>query len=133
MNHLTIEWRHLDNKGETCLRCSKTGKTLQQVIAELKKEVGAKNITITFRETKLSKNQIEQSNMILINDTPLEQLLSGANVSQNYCPSCSCLTGSDAYCRTIEYKGKQYEEIPETIIRKAVLRAAGVDKEGKKQ
>lgn len=133
MNHLTIEWRHLDDKGETCLRCSKTGKTLHQVITELKKELGAKNIKITFKETKLLKNQIEQSNMILINDAPLEQLLSNANVSQNYCSSCSCLTGSDAYCRTIEYKGKQYEEIPEKIIRSAILRAAGLDEEGEKQ
>ena len=55
MKHLTIEWRHLDEKGRTCLRCSKTGNTLHQVIAELKKELGAKKINITLKETKLSK------------------------------------------------------------------------------
>jgi hypothetical protein len=132
MKHLTIEWRHLDTKGDTCLRCSQTGKTLNQVIAELQKELITYNVKITFKETKLSKNQINQSNMILINDVPLEQILSGASVSKNYCQSCSCLTATDAYCRTIEYKGKQYEEIPEAIIRKAILQAAGINTEGEK-
>jgi hypothetical protein len=130
MKLLTIEWRHLDEKGDTCLRCSETGKTLHQVIAELKKELKTKNVKIILKETKLTKTQIEQSNMILVNDTPLEQILSGVNISQNYCSSCSCLTGNDTYCRTIEYNGKQYEEIPETIIRRAVLKAAGLDKGG---
>jgi len=133
MKHLTIEWRHLDEKGDTCLQCAETGKTLHQVIAELKKELTAKNVKVIFKETKLSKDQIDQSNMILINDTPLEQILSGVNVSQNYCQSCSCLTGTDTYCRTVKYNGKQYEEIPEIIIRSAVLKAAEIDTEGKKR
>lgn len=132
MKQITIEWRHIDEKGDTCLRCSETGKTLHQVIAEFKKELKSRNIKLIFKETKLSRAQIDQSNMILINDTPIEQILSGVNNSQNYCSSCSCLTGTDAYCRTVEYNGKQYEEIPEIIIRRAVLKAAGLYKEGEK-
>jgi len=133
MKHVRVEWRHLDEKGDTCLRCSETGKTLQEVITGLQKELIAKNVKIIFKETKLSKNQIGQSNMILINDTPLEQILSGVNVSKNYCQSCSCLTGTDVYCRTIEYKGKHYEEIPEALIRKAILQAVGLNTEGEEE
>ena len=132
MKHLTIEWRHLDEKGDTRLRCSETGKTLHQVIAELKKELTAKDVKVIFKETKLSKDQIDQSNMILINDTPLEQILSKANVGVNYCDSCSCITRNETYCRTIQYDGKTYEEIPEEIIRKAVLNAARLNVEGEK-
>ena len=68
--------------------------------------------------------------MILINDTPLEQFVSGVNVSENYCSSCSYLTGTDAYCRMVKYKGTKYEEMPETIIRSALYKAAGINKKG---
>lgn len=125
MNKLCIEWRHLDLDKGTCLRCSKTGKTLQQVISDLKKEL--KDVNITFIEKKLSEKQIQQSNIILINGKPIEEVLLGAEVGKNYCQSCSCLTGNENYCRTIQYNGEVYEEIPEEIIRNAVLKTLKID------
>ena len=122
MRTLNIEWRHLDLDKGTCLRCSKTGKTLDQFVAELKKELKTKGIKIKFIETKLSEKEIQQSNMILINGSTLENILSGAKTSENYCSSCTCLTGNETYCRTIEYNGKTFEEIPEELIRKAVFK-----------
>lgn len=122
MRILHIEWRHLDTNKGTCLRCSKTGKTLHQVIAELKKELQSKGIKILFTETKLSKKDISQSNMILLNDKPLEHIIPKAKADENYCSSCSCLTGNNTYCRTIQYEGKTYEEIPEELIRTAVYK-----------
>ena len=130
MKTLSIEWRHLDLDKGTCLRCSKTGKTLQQVISELKKELKDKNVRILFSETKLSEKQIKQSNMILIDGKPIETILSGAEVGENYCSSCSCLTGNETYCRTVAYKGETFEEIPEKIIRMAVLKILKIDDSG---
>ena len=128
MKTLHLEWRHLGlNKG-TCLRCSKTGKSLEQVISELKNELKSKGVKITFIETKLSEQELQQSNMILINDKPIEQILSGAKVAENYCSSCSCLTGNETYCRTIQYNGNTYEEIPEEMIRTAVYKILKVNK-----
>ena len=133
MKVLNIEWKHLDLNRGTCLRCSETGKTLRQVIIELQKELKSKGTKINFIETKLSEKDIQQSNMILINGKPLEYILSGARVAENYCSSCSCLTGCETYCRTIQYNGKTYEEIPEEIIRKAVFKILESDnKEMKK-
>lgn len=122
MRTLNIEWKHLDLDKGTCLRCSKTGKTLNQIISELKKELKTKGVKITFVETKLSEKEIQQSNMILINGKTIESILAGAKVAENYCSSCTCLTGSETYCRTIEYNGETYEEIPEELIRKAVFK-----------
>jgi hypothetical protein len=59
MKKLCIEWKHLDTNKSTCIRCSKTGKTLKQVVADLKKELNSKEIKINFTETKLSKIQIQ--------------------------------------------------------------------------
>ncbi|MFH1013203.1 MAG: DUF2703 domain-containing protein [Thermoplasmatota archaeon] len=122
MHTIHIEWKHLDLEHGTCLRCSKTGKTLHEVITELKMELQPKNVNISFTETKLSEEQIHQSNMILINGSPLERILSGAEAGETYCASCSCLTGKENYCRTIKYNGETFEEIPEILIRMAVLK-----------
>lgn len=121
MKRLNIEWRHLDFNDGACLRCSKTGRTLHQVIADLKRELKPRRVEINFVETKLSEEDIQQSNLILINGIPLEDILSGSSVAENYCSSCSCLTDKETYCRVIKYNDKTYEEIPEALIRKAVF------------
>jgi len=123
MKYLNIEWRHLEEDGKTCLRCAETGKSISKVIDRLAEELKPKGVEVTFTETKLSKDDISQSNLILFNDIPLEDVLSGALASLNCCSSCACLIGKEAYCRTIEYEGKVYEEIPEDIIRRAALKA----------
>jgi hypothetical protein len=127
MKELTIEWRHYEKEGATCLRCSATGKTLEEVVAELRAELAPRGIRITFTETKLTEGQIPESNMILFNGTPLEGLLAGAEASENPCASCACLTDRETSCRTVEYEGKTYEEIPEELIRKAVSKVTGLN------
>ena len=121
MKRLVIEWRHYAKAGQTCLRCSATGKTLDDVIGDLRKELAPQGIEVTFLETDLPAEELAQSNMILFNGVPLEEILAGAEVSESACHSCSCLTGTDALCRTVEYEGKTYEEIPEALIRKAAF------------
>lgn len=125
MKELIIEWRHFEKEGATCLRCSKTGKTLEQLVAELRDELAAKGIRLTFTEKRLAEGELPQSNMILFNGIPLEELLAGLEVSENLCASCACLTDRETYCRTVEYEGKTYEEIPEELIRKAVYKVIG--------
>ena len=121
MRTLKIEWRHYQKEGATCLRCSATGKTLAEVVDELKIELAPSGIDVILRETALEADQLPQSNLILIDGVPLETLLSGARTSTSECASCACLTGATASCRTVEYAGKSYEEIPEELIRAAVL------------
>lgn len=126
MKRLDIEWRHYANTGETCLRCSATGKTLKEVVEDLRQELESQGVRITFTETNLPKEELAQSNIILINGVPLEELLKGAEVSESACHSCSCLTGTEALCRTIEYEGTSYEEIPEELIRESAYKALGL-------
>jgi hypothetical protein len=74
-------------------------------------------------ETELPQEDLAQSNTVLFNGVPLEQLLEGAAASESTCQSCSCLTGTAVTCRTVEYDGRSYEEIPEELIRKAAYAA----------
>jgi len=125
MEELTIEWRHYEKEGATCDRCAATGTSLRDVVSELSKELAARGVTVTFAETILPEELMAQSNMVLFNGVPLEAILDNAAAEENPCPSCSCLTGFDTSCRTIEYEGKTHEEIPGELIRKAVFRVIG--------
>ena len=120
MKHFSVEWKHLEEHGKTCNRCSNTGKIIMDIIRELKDELKERNINVTFTETKLSRENVAESNSVFFNGVAIEDILPDINISKNFCASCSCITEKETYCRTIEYKGKTYEEIDETIIRKAI-------------
>ncbi|MBI5485390.1 MAG: DUF2703 domain-containing protein [Deltaproteobacteria bacterium] len=120
MKTLTIEWRHYDKQGETCDRCATTGAAVKKVISGLNAELEKKGFAVTFTETLLPEELMDQSNLLLFNGVPLEQVLDNAAAAENSCASCSCLTGTDTSCRTVEYQGVTYEEIPEELILKAV-------------
>lgn len=121
-----IEWRHLEIGGDTCTRCAETGKNLAQVVRDLHKELASRGVEVIFTETTLGPDRIGESNAVLFNGVPLEQILSGVEVSENYCASCSDLTGSEVYCRTVRFKGETHEEVPRLLIREAAYKAAGL-------
>lgn len=125
MKELSIEWRHYEKNGATCVRCSSTGTALTELVNEIAGELKAKGIKVTFSETPLPEEAMAQSNLILLNGVPLEEVLEDTRASANTCPSCSCLTGKDTSCRTVEHGGATYEDIPTGLIRRAVFRAIG--------
>lgn len=125
MKVLTIEWRHLDKDGATCVRCRDTGKTLAEVVGELERECRESGVRVVFRETLLGTDRIRESNQVLFNGVLLEDLLPDAAAGENACTSCCDLLGEETSCRTIESGGKTYEAVPERMIRAAACRAIG--------
>lgn len=125
MKKVTIEWKHLDMDGRTCDRCAETGAGIVGMVQLLADECRPQGMEIVFRETRLSENEIPLSNLILINGTPLEEILPQANASQNNCCSCGDLLGRETLCRTLVHQGQVYEAVPPQLIREAVCRVAG--------
>jgi len=124
MKELEIEWKHLDVDGKTCDRCIGTGDEIRHFVSRLHEECSLQGVHITLKETKLTEKEIEESNRIFINGIPLEDILPETTVSQNVCSSCSDLIGSLTCCRTIIHTGKEYETIPQQLIREAVCKVA---------
>jgi len=122
MKSLKIEWRHLDIEGETCNRCYDTGENLNAEVRRLNKTLESQGIVVEWFETKLEDTQIPQSNTILFNGVPIEDILQ-IKVSENYCDSCTALLGKTTFCRTILYEGVEYEDIPAKAIREAAYKA----------
>ncbi len=124
MKQLDIEWRHLDVDGNTCKRCSNTGKTLEQTVIDLMQECALHGVQVVYRETKLSVEVLPQSNMLLINGVALESLLPDASADSSHCASCCEFTRKPTFCRTVKYQGQTYESIPAALIREAACRVA---------
>jgi hypothetical protein len=124
---LKIEWKHLDIEGETCNRCYDTGENLNQEVKRLNRILQPKGINIEWFETKLDDTQIPQSNTILFNGIPIEDILN-IEISENYCESCSTCLEAETYCRTVIYDGQEYEEVPAKAIREAVYKVLGIEK-----
>ena len=125
MQTIVIEWLHLEVGGATCERCGDTGQELRQAVERLQAECAPRGVEILFRETRLNPRQINQSNTILINGVPLEQILPQAHASTSCCPSCSDLTGQAEQCRTLVHLGQTFETIPQDLVRQAVCKVAG--------
>jgi hypothetical protein len=119
MTTLEIEWRHLDQDGRTCLRCSDTLQSLQQVIRQLAAECAPRGVRIVYRETRLPIERLPESNLILFNGVPLEAVLPGASASENECQSCGDLCGEPSLCHTVTVGGQTFEAIPAALIRQA--------------
>ena len=126
MKKLNIEWKHLDVEGDTFDRCYDTGENLVQEVKRLNRALNPQGIEVEFTETKLDDKQIPQSNVILFNGIPLEDILD-IQVSNNYCDSCTTLLGTETYCRTITFEGNEYEDIPAKAIRQAAYKVLGTE------
>lgn len=125
---LTIEWQHLDVEGETCNRCYDTGENLAAEIKRLNRALSPQNIKIEYIDTELDGTHISDSNTLLFNDVPIEDILN-IEVSQSYCASCSDLLGTKTYCRTIKFDGNEYEDIPAKAIRQAAYKALNLNED----
>ncbi len=124
MKKLSITWKHYDKGGKTCDRCRITGKNIRQLLTELKPELAKRNINLVYQEEKLEKDAIDQSNLILLNGTPIEKFLPDIQVQHTPCDSCSCLAGTDVSCRAILQNGYVSEDVSKGLLTEAIYQAA---------
>lgn len=127
MKKITVEWKYYAKDGKTCTRCTSTGKNLHSVLERLRKELLLKNIDLELKETVLPKSKIPESNSILIDGIPIEQILPNTVKGESECCSCGDLCGSPTDCRTVNQNGIVYEEIPTSLIKKAIFEKLNLD------
>ncbi|WP_214021592.1 DUF2703 domain-containing protein [Methanoculleus sp.] len=121
---LVIEWKHIGKDvGNTCERFQETGMTLAAVLAEISTLLEMEGISVRMVETVLENDAVAESNSLLFNGVPIEELLEGIEVITTPC-SCSCETcEGGAECRTLRYNGEEYETIPPELIGRAAAKA----------
>jgi hypothetical protein len=116
----------------TCNRCYDTGENLNSEIKRLNRSLQAKEIQVELLDTKLDATQVKQSNIILFNGVPIEEIID-IKILDNYCETCSDLIGKDTYCRAVVFDGNHYEDIPAKAIRQAVYIVLGIKEKNDEQ
>ena len=122
---IVIELRHLDMGEIACGRCSDTGENLLKVISELGREHLLDDVEVEVRNILLPPNRADESNIVLINGTPLEKILGEKNVSAR------CSVSSD-FCgeQTLRYSRDIFSAVPEEVLREAILRGLKRERAG---
>ena len=122
---LVIEWKHIGNEIEkTPEEFEETGMTLSAVLAEIRMLLEMEGIGVRVDETVLPDDAPAESNSLLFNGVPIEELLEGIEVITTPCSSCSCLTCEEnTECRALRYNGEEYETIPPVLIGRAAVKA----------
>jgi hypothetical protein len=126
MKPLNIEWRRLVADSATCLRCGETGRTLDSVVADLKQKLVQHGVEVSYSEVALGPDRLKESNMVLFNGVPIEEVLPDLKVTYTACQSCCGMVGEAVECRAVEYRGRTYDEVPEAAIREAAFKAVGL-------
>ena len=122
---LVIEWKHIGSDiDNTCERCHETGMTLAAVLTEISMLLEMEGVSVRVVETVLPNEAVAESNSLLFNGVPIEELLEGIEVTTTPCCSCSCITcEEDTECRALRYNGEEYEAIPPELIGRAAMKA----------
>lgn len=125
---LTVEWQHIRGAKGTCQRCTETGDALDALHDELADLVRpGQEVAIT--ETILPNDALHDSNRVLINGTPIEEILDNARVDTTSCTGCGDLDAccesdaAPAQCRAVVVDGTVHEPLSAQLIREAVRKA----------
>jgi hypothetical protein len=68
----------------------------------------------------LTADEIPESNIILLNGVPIEEILPETRKVENCCTACGELLGAPTLCRAIVHDGETHDAIPASLIREAV-------------
>lgn len=120
----TIEWKHLEKNGRTCDRCHDTGTNLRAVVRKLNTSLRSRRVRFRLKETLLKPTRLAESNSIIIDGHPLEEILPATRVTTTECGSCGELLGQPTDCRALTKDGKTHETIPAELIHHALRKVA---------
>ena len=121
MKTIKIVWQRLiDERGQTCPRCSATEQELQKALRFLTKSLLPLGIVFSLDTRALNSQEFDrdpmQSNRMWIDNKPLEKWLK----AETGASPCSGPCG-EGECRTLNVAGKTLETIPAELIIKAAL------------
>ena len=110
---LVITWRRQGLPASPVVLCSDTGRTLQEAFSGIAGMLEAQDIAIRIEEE-------EGAMAILFNGRPFEEIV--PLYVPKTCSLCGSCEGSTAACTG----QRRYEGIPESVLRLAARRAAGL-------
>ncbi|MDO4640668.1 MAG: DUF2703 domain-containing protein [Neisseria sp.] len=124
MKTLNIRWqRVLDDKKQTCNRCSDTEAEMKQAVETLRPVLLKQGIVLELEMAAMTEAEFQrsptESNRIWIQGKPLETWLdatAGSNPCEGVC------AGNE--CRTLDIDGGRFEAVKAGYLEQAIRKAA---------
>jgi hypothetical protein len=118
---IVIEWRHIEFGDIPCGRCTDTGTNLLNVVSELDKEHLLEGVELEIQNTILHPEQIEESNVVLINGVPVEKILN-TGVMFPGCSGCLESKHESGHFHSAAPARDVFKGIPVEVLREAILK-----------
>ena len=110
---VTITWQRPEAPMQPVILCSDTRRPLQEVLGDIRYQLEGQGIPSVITEK-------DGPMQILFNDVPFEKIV--PIYVPKTCSMCGTCEGSEGECSG----GRRYEGIPESVVRLAAMRAAGL-------
>jgi len=110
---VAITWQRPEGPVPPVILCSDTGRALQEVIRDIRSQFEKQGISSTITEE-------DGPVQLLFNGVPFEKIV--PIYVPKTCSMCGTCEGSEGECSG----GRRYEGIPESVVRLAAMRAAGL-------
>jgi hypothetical protein len=123
MEHvLAVEWSHPLSVKNPPYRNADTGEEFLDFIKRLEPVLAGEGIGLRVKD-RAAGEQGAGAGELFLNGRLLDSLLSEVATSQFICAGRRCDSGPEEYFRTVYRNGAPVVEVPEILIRKAVLLA----------
>lgn len=120
-NVIVLEYLYLDNK--ECDPCSKNEEVVDEAVYDLNNFLNKFATTIELKKVhidsikKARDYRITSSPTIRINGTDIQ-----LEAMDEYCKSCSDISGEDTSCRVWIYQGRTYSVLPKELLIELILK-----------
>lgn len=128
---IDIEFLYLDL--EVCDQCKGSERNLDEALREVSAILEKTGVSANVN--KIHVESFEQAQKLNFISSPTIRINGrdvAIEVKENYCSSCSELSGNETYCRVWNFQGEEFSTAPKSLVIEAILKEIyGADNETK--
>lgn len=118
---INIEFFYLDLN--VCEMCRGTESNLEEALAEVAEVLKSTGVEVNLR--KIHIESYEQALALDFISSPTIRINGrdvALEVKENYCSSCSDLSGTETFCRVWNFQGEEFSTVPKSLVIEAILK-----------
>lgn len=114
---LDLVWRHPPSAAQSRLVAADTGRTVQEVVEEIRPALEAAGVGVTVRD------EVDDEDTVTVNGAPLDEILARVKEGHDYCHARSRREEMEARRHPLEEDERIAAGYTEFMLRKAILLA----------
>nr|HMS39766.1 DUF2703 domain-containing protein [Pyrinomonadaceae bacterium] len=118
---INIEFLYLDLN--VCEMCKGTESNLEEALAEVSEVLKSTGVKVNLQKTHIET--YEQALALDFISSPTIRINgrdAALEVKENYCSSCSDLSGTETFCRVWNFGGEEFSTVPKSLVIETILK-----------